>query len=127
MATLETNERAYDNLVVPGVTLLTERATLLSGQDVVRGTALGKITASGKLRTWGGAGSDDGHRTFYAIAAEDADATGGDVGISVYLKGAFYKSNVTIDGDQTADDVEDIVSTARDIGIFLVENASSQT
>lgn len=126
MSTFSSNERAYDNLIVPGVSVVTERGTLLSGQDVVRGTALGKITASGKVRTWGGAGSDDGHRTFYGIAAEDTDATGGDVGISIYTKGEFYKNNVTIDGDQTADDIEDIVTTARDIGIFLSENASAQ-
>lgn len=126
MSTFSSNERAYDNLIVPGVELVTERGVLLSGQVVVRGQALGKITASGKVRTWGGAGSDDGHRTFYALAVDDTDATSGDVGISLYLKGEFYKNNVTIDGDQTADDIEDIVSTARDIGIYFTENASAQ-
>ena len=67
MASFATNESNYDNLLVGGKEFTTERGVLLSGQDVTRGTALGKITSGGKLRTWGSGGSDDGHRTFFAI------------------------------------------------------------
>jgi len=126
MSTFSSNTRDYDNLLVGGVEYVTERATLVSGQDVVRGEALGKITSGGKLTTWGSGGSDNGHRTFYAIAAEDVDATGGDKGISVYLKGDFYRDNIVISGEASADDVGDIVATARDIGIFLIDSIDSQ-
>ena len=126
MATFDSNERAYDNLLVGGKEFTTERGTLLSGQDVVRGEALGKITSGGKLKTWGSGGSDDGHRTFYAIAAEDCDATGGDTGISYYKTGVFVKGSVVISGEASADEVDDIDATARDIGIILIEGTTVQ-
>lgn len=122
----ETNQRDYDNLIVGGFPATTQRGLLLSGQDVVRGQALGKITSGGKLKTWGSGGSDDGHRTFYALAAEDCDATGGDKAISYYVTGKFLKDNITISGEASADDIEDIIATARDIGIIIVENTSVQ-
>jgi len=126
MATFDSNERAYDNLLVGGKEFTTERGTLLSGQDVVRGEALGKITSGGKLKTWGTGGSDDGHRTFYAIAAEDCDATGGDTGISYYKTGVFVQGSITISGEASADDVSDIDATARDIGIIIIEGTTAQ-
>ena len=57
MASFATNESNYDNLLVGGKEFTTKRGVLLSGQDVVRGEALGKITSGGKLRTWGSGGS----------------------------------------------------------------------
>lgn len=126
MASFATNESNYDNLLVGGKEFTTERGVLLSGQDVTRGTALGKITASGKLRTWGSGGSDDGHRTFFAIAAEDCDASGGDTGISYYKTGVFYKDSIVIAGEASADDVGDIDATARDIGIVLIDSTTAQ-
>ena len=120
------NERTYDNLVVADFPVTTQRAVLISGQNVVRGEALGKITASGKLTTWGSGGSDDGHRTFYALAVEDCDASLADKAISFYMTGKFYKDNVTISGQASADDITDIEATARDIGIILVDNITAQ-
>lgn len=126
MATFEDNSRTYDNLLVGGFPSTTQRGVLLSGQDVVRGEALGKITASGKLHTWGTGGSDDGHRTFYAIAAEDVDATGGDTSISYYVTGKFQQTGITISGEVTADTIDDIVAPGRDIGIIIVTDTTVQ-
>lgn len=126
MSTFSSNERAYDNLLVAGKDYTTKTGVLLSGQSVVRGQALGRITASGKLRTWGGAGSDDGHRTFFAIAADTVDATSADTSIDYYYTGQFLYNGITISGDQTADDITDILDTARDIGIIIVPDISAQ-
>ena len=126
MASFATNESNYDNLLVGGKEFTTERGVLRSGQDVVRGEALGKITSGGKLRTWGSGDSDDGHRTFFAIAAEDCDATSGDTGISYYKTGVFYKDSIVISGEASADDVTDIDATARDIGIVLIDSTTAQ-
>jgi hypothetical protein len=126
MATFSSNESAYDNLLVAGKEFTTERGTLLSGQNVVRGQALGKITATGKLKTWGTGGADDGHRTFFALAAEDVDATGGDKSISYYKTGTFIQGGITISGEASADDVTDIDATARDIGIIIVKGTTAQ-
>jgi hypothetical protein len=126
MASFSDNSVTYDNLLVGGSDFTTERGTLISGQTVVRGEALGKITSGGKLTSWGSGGSDDGHRTFYALAAEDGDASAGDVAISYYKTGVFAIDQVTISGEASADDVSDIDATARDIGIILIQNTTVQ-
>lgn len=126
MANFTDNEKLYDNLVVGGWPTTTQRETLLSGQNVVRGEALGKITASGKLVTWGSGGADDGHRTFYGLAAEDTDATSGDTSVPVYKTGKFMQNGITISGEASADDVTDIIEPGRDYGIVIVADTSVQ-
>lgn len=126
MAGFTDNENAYDNLVVGGFPATTQREILITGQDVVRGEALGKITASGKVTTWGTGGSNDGHRTFYGLAAEAVDATAADKSIAVYKTGKFMKDQIVISGEASADDIEDIMEPARDYGIVIVDDTTVQ-
>jgi hypothetical protein len=110
MATIE-----QDNLFAGSFPVETETAVLLSGQNVTRGTVLGKVTASGKLVIVNSAGTDDGRRAPYAIAAESVDATSGDKNILVYLSGTFNQSSMTFGGSDTIATHKDAL---RNLSIF---------
>lgn len=75
--------------------------TLLSGEDVVRGEVLGEVTASGKFAASLSA-STDGSETPRAIAAEDMDATTGDMTMLAYVEGEFNEDQLTIGTGHTA-------------------------
>jgi hypothetical protein len=124
MATWESNEREYDGLVVANYPITTERAVLVTGQSVVRGQALGKITASGKLATWT-TGASDGSENFYALATETVDATAADKSIGIYKGGKFAKEKVVIDGT-SADTIATLIAPARALGIWLVDGLDPQ-
>ncbi|MBP6556296.1 MAG: head decoration protein [Novosphingobium sp.] len=56
-----------------------DKITVLSGQNLVAGAAIGKITASGKYVAFDNAGTDDGRRTLVGFLYAACDASGGDV------------------------------------------------
>ena len=58
-------------------TLSLEKVTLITGQNLLSGTVLGKITASGKY-TQHNTGAADGSQTAVAILRSDIDATAAD-------------------------------------------------
>ena len=93
----------------------TLEATVLSGQNVTRGTVLGKITASGKLVIVNSAGTDDGRRAPYAVLADDCDASGGDKTALVYLTGSFNEDKLVFGGTDTISTHRDAL---RNLGIF---------
>jgi hypothetical protein len=95
-----TETYTYDNLLV-GDDYITDSATLVSGQNLKRGAALGKITASGKLAQLDSTKSD-GTQTAYAILAADCDASGGDKVCPVYKSGEFNQAAVGFTGSDTA-------------------------
>ena len=64
-----------------------DNVTVLSGQDLVAGAVLGKITASGKYVAYDNAGTDDGRRTAAGILFGAVDASGGDVVGQALLRG----------------------------------------
>ena len=66
-----------DNLVAGDFPMITEELTILTGNNLKRGTVLGKITASGKFVAVDSSKSD-GSQTPFAVLAEDADASSGD-------------------------------------------------
>ncbi len=82
---------------------------------LVRGTLLGKITATGKYIKCDSA-AVDGSQAPLAILAEDADATAGDVNATVYLSGAFNQDAVTFGGADTAATHR---AALRDLNIYL--------
>ena len=58
-----------------------DQITVLSGQNLVAGAVIGRVTASGKFVAFDNAGTDDGRRTVAgilvdAVNASAADATG---------------------------------------------------
>jgi len=89
----ELGERAHDNLLAEGP-YVTQAETVVSGQNVVRGTVMGVITSSGKLSICD-SNNSDGTENPWSVMAEDVDASGGDaVGIT-YQTGAFNQEALT--------------------------------
>lgn len=75
--------------------LVAEKITVISGQNLVRGAVLGKITASGKYNLSLSAASD-GSQTPDLVLAEDIDASGGDKVALAYSRGDFNAQKLTI-------------------------------
>ena len=94
-------------------------ATVLSGEGVLaRGSVLGRVTASGKLKLVDSS-ENDGSQNPYAVLAEAVDATNADAKAAVYLTGEFNKDALVFGGTDTASTHE---AEARKIGIFFKEN-----
>lgn len=78
-----------DNLFAGDFPTATTPGVIASGSGIVlRGTVLGKITASGKHKTVD-ATLSDGAEDPDAVLAEDVDATSADVNAALYLTGQF--------------------------------------
>jgi hypothetical protein len=104
-----------DNLIAGNFPIITDTGTLVSGESVVRGEVLGKITTGGKLAA-SLLASDDGSETPDCIAAETVDASSADKPIAVYLTGEFNSAAMTIGTGHTAASIKDGL---RGKGIFL--------
>lgn len=107
-----------DNLIAGNAHLLVGRKiTVLSGQGkLVRGTVLGKVTASGKYIKSLSAASD-GSQTPDLILAEDVDATSADAVGLAYARGDFAAQALTLG---TAHTVASITEGLRAKGITLI-------
>ena len=109
---------AYDRLIAGDADdLIGRKVTLASGQSLVRGALLGKITTGGKY-TLSLAVSNDGSQTPDVVLAEDCDATTADAEALVYVRGDFNASAVTFGTGHTATSVRDGL---RSKGIFLID------
>jgi hypothetical protein len=100
-----TGTQTPDNLVLGGYPLVTYDETIISGQDVVRGTVMGRITASGKLTACDHTASD-GSQTPYAVMAEDCDASTADTNCGAYVAGYFVEGSLTFGGTSDIDDLK---------------------
>lgn len=110
-----------DNLLAGDYPAVTDIVTILSGENLARGTCLGKITATGKHVIVNSGGTDDGRRTPVAILAEDCDASDGDKQAVVYLSGAFTESGVTFGGTDAAATHR---AALRDLNIYLKQSVA---
>lgn len=89
----------YPDLFAGDFPLVTEPATVLSGEGVLSaGSIMGKVTATGKLRHI--AANGDGSENVFAILSEDVDATAADVETIVFLTGEFNENALSV-GDST--------------------------
>jgi hypothetical protein len=104
-----------DNLIADGYPIVTEAVTVLSGQNLVRGALVGKITASGKIVLSLSAAAD-GSQTPYGILSEDVDASSSDKASVIYIAGAFNKTKVTFGTGHTA---ASTLNALRDSNIYL--------
>lgn len=77
------------------------KVTIASGQNLVRGTVLGKVTSGGKYIASLSAASD-GSQTPDLILAEDCNASAGDQAAMAYSRGDFNASALTIGTGHTA-------------------------
>jgi hypothetical protein len=110
-----------DRLHAGELPLAHKKVTLLSGENVTRGTVLGKVTASGKYVTSLSA-SADGSETPDVIAAQDCDASAADAECLVYTRGDFNANALTIGTGHTASSIE---AGLRDKNIYLVTAQSA--
>ncbi len=92
--------------------------TVISGQNLVRGALLGKITASGKYNLSLSA-AVDGSQTPAAVLVDDVDASAGDKPGLAYIRGDFIAEGLTYGTAHTAASVE---AALRDLGIFLIKS-----
>lgn len=104
-----------DGLIAGDYPIQREVGTLISGQNLARGTVLGKITASGKYTTALSA-SSDGSQNPVAILVDAVDASGGDKPCSVYLSGEFNTNAMTFGTGITIANSKDAL---RDLNIYL--------
>jgi hypothetical protein len=103
-----------DQLIAGPKQIVTRNVTLTGG-PFVRGSVLGKITASGKY-TLALSASADGSQTPTAILADNADGSAADVVAGVFLEGEFNVNAVTFGTGITAAAATD---TLRPLGIHL--------
>lgn len=90
-----------DGLIAGNANLLVhESITLISGQNLLRGTVLGKITAGGKYNKSLSA-AVDGSQTPWAILAEDCDASAGDKVTVAYFRGDFRADKLILGASHT--------------------------
>lgn len=109
----------YDNLFAGDHEKKTKPVTVLSGQSVVKGQLMGRITASGKYRACN-SGLVDGAQVCDAIMAFDVDASAADAPGIVYLTGDFNRNALTIATSPAAGDtVAAHEQEARERGIFF--------
>lgn len=114
-----TDEGAFspDNLIVGGEQIQTFDRVLITGQNLVRGALLGRITASGKYNLSLSA-AVDGSEVPVAILVQDTDATAADVVTPLYFSGSFNRRAITYGTAHTWDTVKEALAAR---GIFLKE------
>lgn len=71
-------------------TMKKDGITIASGQNLSRGTCLGKVTATGKYKKWDSSASD-GTQTLAGILGDDVDASSADEKGWMYISGEFNK------------------------------------
>ena len=104
-----------DNLFAGHEGIVTDTIVLITGQDLDRGSLLGKITASGKY-TLSLSAAGDGSEVPVEILARDTDASAGDVETTSYRAGQFNENALNIGTGHTAASVKEGL---RALGIFL--------
>ena len=112
-------EGAYtpDALIAGNAHLLVARTvTLVSGQNLLRGAVIGKVTADGKYQLSLSAAAD-GSQAPDLILAEDCDATAADAKALAYSRGDFNAGAITLGAGHT---VASITEGLRAKGIALL-------
>lgn len=109
-----------DNLVVGSLPTITNKETIVSGQDVSRGCVLGKITSGGKLTACDHT-AQDGSATPYAVLVEDCDASLADkTNIAVYVLGCFNSDKLSFGGSST---ISDLKAAMRLVGLYVQDES----
>ena len=97
---MSVTDQNYDNLFSGDYPVVTESVTILSGQNLVRGTVLGIVTASGKAKVVDSSQSD-GSQNPCSVLADDVDASSADVVSASYLSGEFNTNKLIVGGTDT--------------------------
>ncbi|RMD93351.1 MAG: head decoration protein [Alphaproteobacteria bacterium] len=93
--------------------------TVVSGQNLVAGTVLGKITASGKYTAWDPA-AVDGSETAVGVLVDDVDASSGDAAGVMIARHAIVvdKSGLVFAGSPTEAQKDTAVADLASVGIL---------
>ncbi len=101
--------------------LIGRKVTIPAGQNLVRGTVLGKITGTEKYPL-SLSDATDGSEVVDLILAEDCDATLGDKQAIAYERGDFIQEALTIGTGHTAASIKEVL---RGKGIFLISSVGA--
>ncbi len=82
-----THEGEFIGELAMGIGYHVDPVTVLSGQNLVAGAVVGKVTASGKYVAYDNAGTDDGRRTVAGVLVAAVNASGADAAGKVLLRG----------------------------------------
>mgnify|MGYP000054456464 CR=1 FL=1 len=115
-ASFSSTSSTVDNLIGGGHSVLSRSITLLSGQNLVRGAVLGKITTGGKY-ILSLSGASDGSQTPDAILAETTDASAADKVTVAYFNGDYQSGGLTLGASHT---IASITEGLRGKGINIV-------
>ena len=107
-----------ENLIAGEFPRITRKVIVGTAANLVAGSVVGKITATGKYILSASA-AVDGSQTPEAILGEDTDASGGDKEAIVYLSGEFNELALTLGAGHTA---ASISLGLRNKSIFLTKN-----
>lgn len=88
LAIIETSTRSFKQFDMGQLVAISEKETLASGSVYEQYSALGRVTATGKLVLSDSAASD-GSEKVVAFLPFAMDATGGDVDVGVFKAGMF--------------------------------------
>jgi hypothetical protein len=110
-----------DSLHAGDFPIRTAKVTIVTGQNLVRGSVLGKITASGKFNLSASA-AGDGSNTPVAILAEDVDATAADKEAVAYITGDFNGRALTLGAGHT---LAAVTLSLRDSSIFVADTVDN--
>lgn len=92
---IDRQTKASDNLFAGDFPRVIVPVVIVSGSGaVVRGTLLGRITASGKYKPYNDS-NNDGSQTAKLVLAENIDATSADVKTTAYAAGEFNEAALT--------------------------------
>ena len=106
-----------DNLIAGDFPLVTGEGTILTGQNLSRGTVLARDSGNdNNLVIVDSASGTASIHDPVAVLAEDVDASEGNVTGPLYLSGEFNENALTFGGTDTADTHRDAL---RDLSIFL--------
>lgn len=112
-----------DRLIAGDYPVVTRTMTVLTGQELVRGTVLAKDSGNGDKLVPVDSGSGTASiKQPFCVLAQDVDSSGGDVAAPVYLSGEFNEGELTFGGTDTADTHRDAL---RALNIYLKSAVSA--
>ena len=119
-----TSSLAQDNLFAGKYPDVEEGGTLITGQNLTRGTVLGLITASGKLSIFDTANAD-GTEIPYGVLLESTDATAADEVCPVAVSGKFQIDALTA-GGTTDLSIAAVQKLLRAVNLYTVDSVDAQ-
>ena len=105
----------HKQLFAPGKQPMMANFLILTGQTLKKGSILGAVSASGKLKL-STAAAGDGSEVPVAILGEDLDTTSGDKLFAVYVEGTFNEQALVYGAGHDANSVR---LNLRKVGIYL--------